>query len=160
MRCGWKKFRDLSGILTNKKVALRLKRKVYGACVRSAMIYGSETWAVDTEQELRLERAEMRMVRWMCGVSLRERKTKVELRERLGIEKIGDVMRRSRLRWMDDVLRKKEDDWVRKSMKMEVEGSRGRERPRMTWEKVVERDMKARGLERRDAEDRVKWRAL
>ena len=30
----------------------------------------------------------------------------------------------------------------------------------MTWEKVVERDMKARGLERKDAEDRAKWRAL
>ena len=63
MRCGWKKFRDLSGILTSKKVALRLKGKVYGACVRSEIIYGSETWAMDTEQELRLERAEMRMVR-------------------------------------------------------------------------------------------------
>ena len=156
----------MSGVLTSKKVALRLKGKVYGACVRSAMIYGSETWAMDTEQELRLERAEMRMVRWMCGVSLRvslrERKTNVELRERLGIEKIGDVMRRSRLRWMGHVLRKKEDDWVRKSMKMEVEGSRGRGRgrPRMTWEKVVERDMKARGLERKDAEDCEKWRAL
>ena len=85
----------------------------------------------------------------------------MELRERLGIEKIGDVMRRSRLRWIGHVLRKKEDDWVSKSMKMEVEGSRGRGRPRMTtWEKVVERDMKARRLERRDAEDRVKWRAL
>ena len=160
MRCGGKKFRDMSGVLTSKKVALRLKGKVYGACIRSAMIYGSEIWAVDTEQELRLERAEMKMVRWMCGVSLRERKTNVELRERLGIEKIGNVMKRSRLRWMGHVLRKKEDDWVRKSMKMEVEGSRGRGRPRMTWEKVVERDMKARGLERKDAEDCVKWRAL
>ena len=48
MRCGWKKFRDLSGILTSKKVTLRLKGKVYGACVRSAIIYGSETWAVDS----------------------------------------------------------------------------------------------------------------
>ena len=38
---------------------------------------------------------------------------------------------------MGHVLRKKEDDWMRKSMKMEVEGSRGRGRPRMTWEKVV-----------------------
>ena len=31
-------------------------------------------------QEAKLERAEMRMVRWMCGVSLRE-KTSAELRE-------------------------------------------------------------------------------
>ena len=29
---GWKKFRELSGILTSKKMALRLKGKVYGAC--------------------------------------------------------------------------------------------------------------------------------
>ena len=33
VRYDWKKFRELSGILTSKKVALRLKGKVYGACV-------------------------------------------------------------------------------------------------------------------------------
>ena len=46
VRSGWKKFRELSGVLTNKKVVLRLKGRgrVYAACVRSAMLYGSETW--------------------------------------------------------------------------------------------------------------------
>ena len=155
----WKKFRELSGILTSK-VALRLKGKVYGACVRSSMIYGSETWTVNAEQEVKLERAEMRMVRWMCGVSLREKKTNAELRESMGIEKISDVMRCSRLRWMGHVLRKEGNDWVKKSMDMTVEGSRGRGRPKMTWEKVVERDMKVGGLVRNDAKDGVKWRAL
>ena len=52
---GWKKFRELSGILTSKKVALRLKGKVYGACVQSSMIYGRKTWAVNAEQEAKLE---------------------------------------------------------------------------------------------------------
>ena len=101
----------------------------------------------------------MRMVRWMCGVSLRE-KTNAELRESMDIEKISDVMRCSRLRWMGCVLRKEGNDWVKKSMEMTVEGSRGRGRPKMTWEKVVERDMKVRGLVRNDAKDGVKWRAL
>ena len=63
VRYGWKKFRELSDILTSKKVALRLKGKVYGACIQSSMIYGSETWAVNAEQETKLERDEMRM-RW------------------------------------------------------------------------------------------------
>ena len=98
---------------------------------------------MNAEQEAKLERAEMRMVRWTCGVSLRE-KTSVELRESMGIEKISDIMRHSRLRWMGHVLRKEENDWVNKSMEMTVEGSRGRGRPKMTWEKVVERDMKVR----------------
>ena len=109
VRCDWKKFRELSGILTSK-VALRLKEKVYGACVRSSMIYGSETWAVNAEEEAKLERAEMRMMRWMCGVSLREKKTNAELRESMGIEKISDVMRHSGLRWMGHVLRKEGND--------------------------------------------------
>ena len=61
------------------------------------LICGNETWAMNSEQEAKLERAEMRMVRWMCGVSLREKKTNAELRESMGIEKISDVMRRSRL---------------------------------------------------------------
>ena len=54
-------------------MSLKLKGKVYVMCVRSAMVYGSETWAMNVEQSARLERTEMRMVRWMCGVSLRDR---------------------------------------------------------------------------------------
>ena len=86
-------------------------------------------------------------------LSLREKKTNGELRERMGIEKISDVMSCSRLRWMGHVLRKEGNDWVKKSIEMTVEGSRGRGRPKMTWEKVVERDMKVRGLVRNDAKD-------
>ena len=33
VRSDWKKFRELSGVLTNKKVALRLKGRVYAAYV-------------------------------------------------------------------------------------------------------------------------------
>ena len=86
-------------------------------------------------------------------MSLREKETNAELRESMGIAKISDVMRYSRLRWMGHVLRKEGNDWVKKSMEMTVKGSRGRGRPKMTWEKVVERDMKARGLVRNDAMD-------
>ena len=160
MRCAWAKFRELSGILTAKEVSLKLKGNVYSACAMSAMIYGCETWATSVEQVLRIERTEMRMVRWMCGVSLRERKTSAELRQRMGIEDVGDVMKRSRLRWMGHVLRKDEDDWVRKSMLLEVDGKRGRGRPKITWIKMVERDMRERGLVKEDALDLEKWRRM
>ena len=42
---------------------------------------------------------EMRMIRWMCGVSLKERRPSTGLRRRQGVEAIGDVKRRGRLRW-------------------------------------------------------------
>ena len=59
---------------------------------------------------------------------------------------IGEVLRRSRLRWMGHVLRKDKDDLVRRSMEMVIEGKRDVGRPRMTWVKAVESDMKDKGL--------------
>ena len=38
---------------------------------------------------------------WMCSVSLKERQPSTELRRRPGLEAIGDVMRRCRLRWKE-----------------------------------------------------------
>jgi len=54
--------------------------------VRSSMLLGSETWPVRKENEVALQRAEMRMVRWMCGVKLQDRVPSKELRERLGLD--------------------------------------------------------------------------
>ena len=42
------------------------------------MLHGSETWPVKKENGVALQRAEMRMVRWICNVPSKE------LRERLG----------------------------------------------------------------------------
>ena len=54
----------------------------------------------------------MRMVRRMCGVSLRDRKTNEELRARMGIEEIRTVLRKDRLIWFGRVERKEVADWV------------------------------------------------
>ena len=43
---------------------------------------------------------------------------------------------------------------------MVIEGKRGVGRPRMTWVKAVESNMRVKGLMREDAEDRTKWRAM
>jgi len=52
------------------------------------MLRGSETWPVRKENVVTLQRAEMRMVRWMCGVKLKDILPSKELRERLGIDTI------------------------------------------------------------------------
>ena len=52
-----------------------------------------------------------------------------ELRERLHVDDIVLVLQQNRLRWYGHVLRKDDDDWVKKCMEHEVEGSRPRGRP-------------------------------
>ena len=68
----------------------------------------------------------------MCVVTLRDKVPTVERRRRLGIEGVVEVMRRGRLRWFGHVERKEVDDWANTCRNLEVAGSRGRGRPRMT----------------------------
>ena len=56
------------------------------------------------------------------------------------------------------MLRKEDDDWVKKCMVYEVEGARPRDRPKKTWREIVEKSCKACGLNREDAMDRSTWR--
>jgi len=62
------------------------------------MLHGSETWAVGKENEVALQRAEMRMVGWMCGVKVKDRVPGEELRERLRMDDIILMLHRDRLR--------------------------------------------------------------
>jgi len=53
-----------------------------------------------------------------------------------------------------------DDDWVKKCMEHEVEGSRPRGRPKNTWKEVVRDDCQARKLNKDVAMDRCKWRKV
>jgi len=53
------------------------------------MLHGSEAWPVKKENELTLQQAEMRMIRWMCGVNITDRFSSSEFTERLGIDDIN-----------------------------------------------------------------------
>ena len=50
-----------------------------------------------------LERMEQMMVRWMCGVLLKDRKRSVDFYSLLGVQSVNEVVRRGRLRWFGHV---------------------------------------------------------
>jgi len=124
------------------------------------MLHGSETWPVRNENEVTLQRTEMRMVRWMCNVNVKDRVPSKELRERLGIDDMILILQQNRLQWCGHVLRKEDTDWVKKCVEYEVEGSRPRGRPNRTRKEVVQKDCQARNLNKEDAMDRGRWKKL
>ena len=73
------------------------------------------------------------MIRWMCGVSMKDRKTSEELRELVGVEPITTFIKSGRLRWYEHVMRKSDEDCVKKSMGYRVESRRPVGRPARTW---------------------------
>jgi len=110
IRTGWNKFRQLVPLLTNRDISLLRQGRPYNSCVRSSMLHGSETWPVRKENEVALQRAEIRMVRWICNVKVKDKVPSKELRERLGIDDIILIPQQHRLRWYGHVLRKEDTD--------------------------------------------------
>ena len=49
VRCAWGKFMELKILLTARGVSLRVKGKIYRACVQRVLVYGSETWAMKVD---------------------------------------------------------------------------------------------------------------
>jgi len=74
-------------------------------------VQGSETFPVRKENEEALQWAEMRMVRWMCDIKVKDGVQSKELRERLGLDNIISVLQHNRLRLYGHVLQKEDHDW-------------------------------------------------
>ena len=119
-----------------------MRGRLYSSYAQNSMLYGSETWPVRKENEVALQRAGMRMVRQIYGVKVTDRFPSNELRERIGIDNIILVLQQNRLQEYGHVLRKEDNDWVKKCMEYEVEGSRPTGRPKRTYREVVERTVK------------------
>jgi len=122
----WRPKSELDGInsgswyhcITNRDISLIRRGRLYSSSVRSSILHGSETWSVRKENEVALQRAEMRMVRWMSNVKVKDRVPSKELRERLGIDYIILILQQNRLRWYCHVLRNEDTDWVKKLWNM------------------------------------------
>src|SRR5206468_9226848 len=158
VKCAWGKFRELAPILTVRGMSLNLKGRIYRACVQSVMVYGSETWAMKVSNLQQLERTERTMVRWMCGITMKDRERLRDLLDCLNITGVAERVRHGRLRWFGHVERKSMQDWVSRCRELSVEGVRGRGRGSKYWMECVGEDMSRLHLRREDALNRVLWR--
>ena len=132
---------------------------VYRSCVRSAMLYGSETWCLRESEMAILRRSERAMVKSICGVKLVDRKKMEELMEMLGLKETLDRMAKANgVRWYGHVIRRDGDNILKKAMMLKVNGKRKRGRPKMTWRKQVEESAKEVGLKIEEAADRTRCR--
>ena len=130
------------------------------SCIRPAMLYGSKTWPTKVEDIRKMQRSERRMLRWMAGVSLSERKSIECVRSMLAIDDIAEVMRRNRLRWCGHVERRDELCWIKRIETLQVDGDGVKGRLRKRWREVLREDMREKGHSREDAWDRSRWRKM
>ena len=114
--------------------------------VRPVLIYGSEIWTLKRREEERLERTGMRMLRWIPGLTLRDKKRNDDIRRIHGVACITDKVREARLRWFGRVQRREEEDCVRRILEADVCGQRSRGKQRKKWIDHRRREVQHGGL--------------
>ncbi|KAF3657800.1 Telomere repeat-binding factor 1 [Capsicum annuum] len=87
---GWLKWRLTSGVLCDKKVPSKLTGKFYKVAVRSAMLYGAECWSLKDSHIQKLKVVEIRMLRWMCGLTRRVKVRNEIIREKVRVTSVED----------------------------------------------------------------------
>ncbi|VDO72563.1 unnamed protein product [Heligmosomoides polygyrus] len=133
-------------MLYDRKIAERLKSKIYRSVVRP--VYGAECWSATKEVETRLSVMETKtkMLRWTAGVTRMDRIRNDAIRQKFGVAPIADKMREARLRWYGHVLCGKEDSVRKISRNFEVIGMRPRGRPKQCWSDTLHMDLKVAGV--------------
>ena len=124
VQSGGKNWKRGSGVLCDRIMNVKIKGKVNRTAIRPALIYGAETWALKKAQEKKLEVAEMRMLRWMCGVTKLDKIRNERMR---GTTKLGAITKKvqeRRLKWYGHMLRREENYVGRRAIVMKVQGRR------------------------------------
>ena len=106
--CGANKTWDESSMDKLKDVREAKWESIDRKLVRTSLLFGAETWATMKRQEKRMEVNEMRMLRWMCGVT---KKDKIRNEHVTGSVKVAPVTKPNtvkRLKWHGRVKRRNE----------------------------------------------------
>ena len=103
--------------------------------------------------------AEMRMLRWFCGHTRKNRVRNEAIRERVGVAPIEEKLTQHRLRWFGHVQRRPPEAPVCSGVLKRVDKvKRGRGRPKLTWNESVKRDLKDWDISEELVLDRSAWR--
>jgi hypothetical protein len=65
--------------------------------IRTVMIYGAEYWATKGQHDQKMSVAEMRMLRWICGHTRKDRIRNDNIMDKLGVAPIQEKLVQHRL---------------------------------------------------------------
>ena len=98
-------FYRLNKLWADKHVSVQVRCSIYKTIVQATLLYGCETWAVTQALLQSLDTFQMRCLRRICHVSLRERRTNQSILEQCHMNSVKALVSYRRLRWLGHVAR-------------------------------------------------------
>jgi hypothetical protein len=145
-------------VLCDPRVPLKLKDKFYRTVIRPTMLYGTECWPTKKRHVQQLSAAEMRILRWICDNTRRDRVRNDDIRERLGVAPVEEKLMQHRLRWFEHMQRMSVNAPIHNGVIRWTSNKKiGRWRSNLTWEESMKRDLKNWCITKELALDREEW---
>ena len=158
-------YNKLRKVWSSGKYWRRTKMRLLNSNVFSVLLYGSETWKMNKEDEKRLDTFQQRCLRKVLKIRWPMRVTNEEVRRRANMkEPISCQIRRRRWRMIGHVLRS-DGEHTKVALQWTPQGFRKRGRPKETWRRTAEKERKQLGFNSWEsagaaARQRSEWRAF
>ena len=148
-------------LLKEREIPQKVKVTIYKTVLRPILTYGCEAWVLIKRLRSKIQAAEMRVLRLILGITLRDRIRNEVVREKLEVESILDFIERCQLRWYGHVMRMEETRYPKKYLDWQPSGKRPRGRPRMRWIQNIGDAVRRRNttFDQLEEEERYKDRA-
>ena len=157
-------FISLNNIWKDNALSIKTKVKVFNSNVKSVLLYGSETWSLSQTWTRKLQSFINGCLRRILKIRWPDTIRNTSLWERTGQRPISQEVGQRRWRWIGHTLRKPGSSTTRQVLKWNPQGQRRRGRPRATWRRQMEDDMKRVGLQWKEtvksAQDRELWKSV
>ena len=88
----FEKIKEVSNVICGKSISLKVRGTLYKSYVRSALTYGAECLALKVEDERKLKTTEMRILRMMCGKTLKDKINNDKIRGMTVVERLEEFL--------------------------------------------------------------------
>ena len=158
-KAAWIAFSQNKEVLTDEKLPMNIRANIFNASVLPAMLYACETWSTTKSEEEKLAVTQRAMERRMCGVSIRDRISNKELRQRSGLRDVVSGMYEAKRRWAGHIVRLNDNRWTyRLTNWLPRDRKRPLGRPSNRWDRPMVKLFGQRWKQK--AYDRVFWRSV
>ena len=95
----WGNWKKCSGMLCERKMSVKLTWKIYRTVVSAPLLYGTETWSTTKSKENGLGESDMRLLRWICGVTKKDKIRNEHVRGSVQVAPLTHTITEKRLKW-------------------------------------------------------------
>ena len=158
-------YHNLKNVWNSSQYRRSTKIKIFETNVLSVLLYGCETWKMNRYNEKRIDIFVQKCLRRILKIYYPNMISNEELYKLAKVQKVTDTIKYRRRRYLGHILRQDPAKYQHAVVRWKPDGKRNIGRPRETWFRTVERDLRNMRINNwqdayDEAQDRNNWRKL